>query len=195
MGNDIVDLAYAKQQSNWQRRGFLDKVFTAHEQHLIHTAKDPDQVVWLLWSLKESVYKLAIRQTNNRVFAPQKIACFLNSPTQEIQTGRVVYETGTYETTSTLTTDYIATIAFIVGPAPTYTHGIVSFVNATYSTQYHTIREYVKQQYAARLGVSEQAIRIHKNKAGAPELTVGNESQIPISLSHHGRYGSYGIPY
>ena len=32
IGNDIVDLSLAKIQSNWQRKGFLEKQFTQKEQ-------------------------------------------------------------------------------------------------------------------------------------------------------------------
>ena len=193
MGNDIVDLACAKQESNWQRRGFLDKVFTTHEQHLVHTASNPDLVVWLLWSLKESAYKLSVRRTQHRVFAPQKIACFLHETIQGTQTGRVVYEGLAYETKSIITTEYIATVAFIAGTSPTYRHIIVPFDNPSYSTQHLSIREHIKQHYSARLGVSDHTIAIHKNRAGVPYLIAGNSQPIALTISHHGRYGAYGI--
>ena len=32
IGNDIVDLNLAKTQSNWQRKGFLERQFTKKEQ-------------------------------------------------------------------------------------------------------------------------------------------------------------------
>ena len=32
IGNDIIDLALAKKENNWQRKGFLDKLFTPKEQ-------------------------------------------------------------------------------------------------------------------------------------------------------------------
>ena len=35
IGNDVVDLELAKKESNWQRRGFLSKIFTKNEQRLI----------------------------------------------------------------------------------------------------------------------------------------------------------------
>ena len=33
IGNDIVDLDLARTQSNWQRKGFLDKIFTKKEKN------------------------------------------------------------------------------------------------------------------------------------------------------------------
>ena len=35
VGNDLVDLQIAKSQSNWRRKGFLEKQFTIKEQQLI----------------------------------------------------------------------------------------------------------------------------------------------------------------
>ena len=193
IGNDIVDLAQAKQESNWRRRGFLEKVFTAHEQQLIHEAGDPDQMVWLLWSMKESAYKLMVRQTHKRTFAPKKIVCSLSEFSNMTITGTVVYEEK-YQTRSLLTPDYIATTAFPSDSIEVkYTETIVTLSDPTYQTQQRAIREHIKQQSAGLFGVSEKAIQIKKNKIGIPELIVDNSSLIPLSISHHGFYGAYII--
>ena len=71
IGNDIVDLHYAKHQSNWQRRGFLDKLFTESEQVFIRNANDSEKVVWLFWSMKESAYKIIARQEKCSFYAPK----------------------------------------------------------------------------------------------------------------------------
>ena len=193
IGNDIVDLAQAKRDSNWRRRGFLEKVFTAHEQQLVYKAGDPDQMVWLLWSMKESAYKLMVRQTQKRTFAPKKIVCSLNEFTNTTSTGTVVYEEK-YQTRSLLTPNYIATSALSSSVRwADCTQTIVTFPDPTYQTQHRSLREHIQQQNAVRFGVSEQAIQIQKNKIGAPELIVANSLSIPISISHHGFYGAYVI--
>ncbi len=194
IGNDIVDLAQAKRESNWQRRGFLAKIFTAHEQHLIREAADPDLLVWLLWSMKESAYKVHIRTTANRVFAPTKLACRLTEVTTTTATGTVDCG-GSYEIKSVLTPDYISTIAFPTNFIPPFTESVVSFADTTYQTQHRVIRERIKQDSSALLAVPELAIHIQKNKTGIPELKVGNSSGLPLSISHHGRFGAYVIIY
>ncbi len=73
IGNDIVDLQFARKESNWQRPRFLEKIFTEEERHFIHTANDKEVAVWLLWSGKESVYKIIARLEKRRFFAPKKI--------------------------------------------------------------------------------------------------------------------------
>ena len=42
IGNDIVDLALAKKQSNWRRKGYFEKIFTQQEQHLINNTQNPN---------------------------------------------------------------------------------------------------------------------------------------------------------
>ena len=192
IGNDIVDLIQAKRESNWRRRGFLAKIFTPHEQGLIHQAINPDQLVWLLWSMKESVYKLAIRSTGNRVFAPTKMACSIAELTGTTATGTVDYDERHW-TQSLLTPDYISTIAFSTDSVPSFTDAVISFADATYQTQHRVIRERIKQHGSALFAVSQQAIQIQKNQARIPELRVDNSVLLPLSMSHHGRYGAYVI--
>ncbi|SFD27512.1 4'-phosphopantetheinyl transferase family protein [Spirosoma endophyticum] len=196
IGNDIVDLAQAKQESNWRRAGFLDKVFTAHEQQLIHSANDPDCMVWLLWSMKESAYKLVNRQTGKRVFAPQKLVCHLESTGSETAVG-TVFQERTYYTKSVITNQYVATVAFTVADSQPIDQFIIPFSNTTYQTQHTVIRATIKQQCAARLSVSESTICIYKNESCVPIVLVkdrlGSQLKLPLSISHHGHYGAYVV--
>lgn len=73
IGNDVIDLTLANQESNWKRKGFLQKLFTASEQQRILKAINPFQMVWILWSIKESVYKANLRMDYKRGFYPVKI--------------------------------------------------------------------------------------------------------------------------
>ncbi|RZM18358.1 MAG: 4'-phosphopantetheinyl transferase superfamily protein, partial [Pedobacter sp.] len=52
IGNDIVDLLQASKDSDWNRKGYLDKIFTEEEQFLIASEMHSSLVVWLLWSMK-----------------------------------------------------------------------------------------------------------------------------------------------
>ena len=73
IGNDVVDLALAKVESNWQRKGYLNKIFTTKEQILIYSAENPLIMVWILWSRKEAVYKIIRQQNGERGFYPLRI--------------------------------------------------------------------------------------------------------------------------
>lgn len=107
IGNDVVDLQLAHSESNWQRRGFLDKIFTPNEKRFILNSENPEIWVWNLWSRKEAVYKIYNRQTGIRAFIPHKIECF----DFESQIGKVVCEDKIYHTQTEISETMIHSIA------------------------------------------------------------------------------------
>ena len=107
LGNDIVDLELAKIQSNWRRKNYLDKIFNAEEKLLITSAEKPDVMVWLLWSMKESAYKIHNRKTGIRNFAPNSLSCTIHSNTY----GEVNIEGSIYFTKSDLQKTFVHSIA------------------------------------------------------------------------------------
>ncbi|MDZ7615326.1 MAG: 4'-phosphopantetheinyl transferase superfamily protein [Flavobacteriaceae bacterium] len=107
IGNDIVDLQVAKKESNWQRRGFLDKLFTNEEQELIKFSSDPFQMVWLLWTMKESAYKACLHQNYNRIFSPKSIKINLISKCK----ATVIIHNTMFYTQSEIKEELIHTIA------------------------------------------------------------------------------------
>lgn len=111
IGNDIVDLATAALESNWKRKGYLEKIFTTAERFLIHTANDANIMVWLLWTMKEAVYKAAERNAQTKVFAPSALSCRDLILHKNSASGTIDYKGKTYHCKSSLTPDYIHTIA------------------------------------------------------------------------------------
>ncbi|RQO70067.1 phosphopantetheinyl transferase [Pedobacter sp. KBW06] len=111
IGNDIVDLLQADAESNWRRKGYLQKVFSSEEQQLIHSASNPCQMVWLLWSMKEAVYKIHSRKKNWQAFAPGKLYCSEVKISGQCASGVVTCQRIRYFTQSSLCPDFIHTIA------------------------------------------------------------------------------------
>lgn len=109
IGNDIVDLALAKKESNWHRKCYLDKIYTKSEQTLISIAENQEEMVWNLWSRKEAVYKIYNRQTGIRAYIPLKIECF--DLVEHI--GKVVCFDTVYYTKTEITKNYIHTTAVL----------------------------------------------------------------------------------
>lgn len=108
IGNDIIDLDLARKQSNWKRKGILNKLFTPLEQQSIHSADNPELQFWNLWSRKEAVYKIYNRETKIRGFIPMQLQCSdLNSD------GIVEIAGKTYFTRTEITADYIHTTAVV----------------------------------------------------------------------------------
>ena len=112
IGNDLVDLEQAGIESNRTRRGYLDKIYTPSEQKLITESVDPDQIVWLLWSMKEAAYKIYSRQTGTRKYAPISLACsHLDYSNEDFVQGRVTVDELCFFTKSILKKGYIHTLA------------------------------------------------------------------------------------
>lgn len=173
LGNDIVDLQLAKTQSNWERKGYLAKIFTPEEQNAILNAKNPNNMVWLFWSMKEAVYKIVNRQTLERFYSPQKFECeiiFLDDETAE---GLVAYNGITYFTKSDLSQRFICTIA---------SNEIINFkkISTKYLLNNKNYNQLLKQEFG---------INIEKNIFGIPEIIdFEQKTKKPVSISHHGRY-------
>ena len=108
IGNDVVDLDLAKTESNWKRKGFLDKIFTKAEQQLILNDESPNILVWNFWSRKEAVYKIFNRETKIRVYNPIKFEC---SASDSDGNGTVYFKAVTYYTKTHLEHNCLKTIA------------------------------------------------------------------------------------
>jgi len=107
IGNDVIDLSLAKKESNWQRKGFLKKLFSNDEQQLILEALNSFEMVWRLWSMKEAAYKIFTQQHSVRFFAPKKFECKLM---QDLK-GVVCYKGQQFYTSSIINQQYIFTKA------------------------------------------------------------------------------------
>ena len=180
IGNDIVDLHLAKTQSNWQRKGFLQKQFTEEEQTVILTSKDPFLQVWLFWSMKEAAYKCYTQKYQKRFFAPQKILCKNLSNSE----GIVTIGSEVYVITYSITADYIHSIAQ-KHMSEKMVSKIIFTKNGLSSTK--IIAQSVLSHFSAE-------VSLKKNKIGIPYL-YQQQHKMPnsITISHHGNYGAYAI--
>ena len=177
LGNDIVDLQLAATQSNWRRKGYLQKISTEQEQELILNATDQNQMVWLLWSMKEAAYKIVTIEVGERFYSPRSFECFVdlsNSPCK----GKVVFEEFSFETVSEVTEDYINTTA-----TSEYNCKIEPYLfqnSATYIEDFNKLSHH---------------FMLTKNEVNLPIIQdLLTEEFCPASISHHGRYISIVHP-
>lgn len=110
IGNDVIDLTLATQQSNWQRKNYLDKVYTPLEQEFITTATNPDEMVWSLWSRKEAVYKIIRQKGGKSGYYPKSIECLDTCSTN----GKVRFEYSIYYTKTVIHDSLLQTIAVTI---------------------------------------------------------------------------------
>lgn len=169
LGNDIVDLQLAAKQSNWRRKGYLQKIFTEQEQELILNATDQDQMVWLLWSMKEAAYKIVNRENLKRFYSPKKFSCTLYE-----NIGTVNFEDNLCYTKSEITEKLIHTIA---------SSQCENLFNAKTSFLANTAN------YLSDFNSNSKLYILEKDANGIPNLVAKtNAERYSASVSHHGDY-------
>lgn len=179
IGNDIVDLDLAKVQSNWQRKGFLEKQFTKKEQDEILASENPFLKVWMFWSMKEAAYKCYTQKVKKRFFAPKKFQCTLTSDEE----GIVVFEDLKFYTTTFLNTFCIHTIA-----GELKNDGeIISAICLP-----NTVNTEIKKILEKKTAFLFKEIEKRKTIIGAPLYYYKKKSLTnSCSISHHGNYEAY----
>ena len=178
IGNDVVDLSCARKQSNWKRKGYLDKIYTSSEQELVYSATNPDTMVWLLWTMKEATYKANQRITGIKEYAPIKIKCSIIHAESNIYWGTAIYNDLVFFTKTSVLKDYIHTIAL-------YNSKKFEDVEEIFITNYPV--DYVS--YLKDNNYLMPSSHIEKDEFGVPNLfcEISKESK-PISISHHGNF-------
>lgn len=158
IGNDVVDLWQSRQESNWQRKGFLEKLFTNQEELFIHHHLDPEIMVWLLWSMKEAAYKIYNRETKIRSFIPKDLICSnLSFTSQNCIHGQVHCHGYQYYTKTYLDNEHIHTIA-------------------------------AKKLNDLGNAVEIENKNILKDQHGIPYLQISPGKFQDVSISNHGRF-------
>ena len=180
IGNDIIDLTFARLESNWKRRGFLEKQFTANEQKLILTAKNSFILVWKFWSMKEAAYKICVQQNETRFFAPKKFDCLIKSGKK----GLVYFKNQIFYTSSIVNEKYIFTLASSEAETKAYSKIVKpELIDKTIKN---------KLEYCSAFSALE--IEQKKSKNGAPSYYYKDILLTrSCSISHHGNYGVFSL--
>ncbi|MFA6275674.1 MAG: 4'-phosphopantetheinyl transferase superfamily protein [Pedobacter sp.] len=169
LGNDIVDLQKASLESNWRRKGYLDKLFTFQEQQLILTSANPETTVWLFWSMKEAAYKIINRETSERFYSPKKFTCKIKD-----NNGFVDFDGKIMHTKSEINQNFIHTIAYS-------TSENLNNIQATYLEN--------TNNYLSDFNSKSKRYRLEKDVNGIPNLVdKSNQESHFASISHHGKY-------
>lgn len=187
IGNDIVDLKLASEQSNWRRKNFLAKVFTLGERKIFEASEDMDLTIWLLWSMKEAAYKAHQRK--------KSLPRSLNWTAQECRSlkvrekkasGIVRIQEEKYFSFSIFTPDYIHTIA--VHQKETRFHQYVSRKPLLQTKQLF------KQEISQLLQTRKAEIQLRKTETGIPIIYLENKiSPMAFSFSDHGRFSGFCV--
>ena len=185
IGNDIVDISLASTQSNWRRRGFLEKLFSKTEIDLVKRDKNPAAMVWRLWSMKESAYKANYRLHKIRRFNPQKLQCNLI----DRQLGEVKIGDNLYRIRTEINQFYIHSIALKDRFKESVHHQIHNNGSLVNSGELYDM---LLQHVAISANYDMGELFLKKTTEFIPELFENkNKLKTICSLSHHGHYGAY----
>lgn len=168
IGNDIIDLPFSRTESNWQRKGWLQKIFSAEELLFIAEATDQEQMVWLLWSMKESAYKIINRQTHITSYNPKAFQCSNIKYFGDIAEGIVRFKNAVIRSQSVISREFIHTTASIQN-------------NCT------DISVYIWNESECSAPPLPGTM-VLKDEYGIPYLPGPLQSKRPVSKSHHGRF-------
>lgn len=180
IGNDIIDLSQARKQSNLQRKGFLEKLFSDNEKKLILNSISYFDMIWMLWSMKEAAYKIYTQQHNIRFFAPKKFECKL---TNEFN-GVICIKGQNFYSNSIINPNFIFTIAILNKKKKSYSE----------ITSPDQIDIKIKSKLNELTGLNISAIKQKKSKNGAPRYYYKKKLLTSsCSITHHGDYGAYSF--
>lgn len=181
IGNDIIDLKKAALDSNWKRKGYLSKLFTIKEQSLISNEKVSFNMVWRLWSMKESVYKVYIQKGGERAFIPSKIECFITSQTE----GYALLNNEKYNLSTVIEKEYIYTFTNSNMEVKAF-HSICNLQS--------DIKNEVLKKLSENYKIKKNQFSIVKDDKNIPKIMLKDEFlDIPISITHHGEYQAFSI--
>ena len=214
-GNDIISLNHIDIARTKQAR-FYTKFLLPAEVNLYndsHLSKlNFENFVWLLWSVKESVFKFCKRNSPQLIFAPGKIIVESIQPplvnnrnsfvTEEI-TGTSSIKKECYQcvitvgshvfySRSKLYTEIIHTIVNNKDDFNDIYWGIRQIENAQPNSQSENVRHLILKTISNLYPDAE--ISIDKNNAGCPVVKMNeNEMNIPVSFTHHGHFVAYSF--
>lgn len=199
IGNDVISISASSDSPKTRCERFIRKLFTINEQRLIRdtNSEDREQLIWLLWSMKESAYKSFFKQFKKRRFAPKMFDCYLNPPHKEAHctAGNVRTIFQDYSTQSYILEDCIHTVAFINKRQVIHDY-CFPLKSDRYGVQAGTVRRRMCKELAQLEGCPPGEIEIRKDAKGIPQVYIFNKkAEFDVSMSHHGTFGAYAISH
>lgn len=193
IGNDIVDLSMGTIGDGERRVRFMKKLFTNDEMDIIESLGKDDKWIWLLWSIKESVYKIVFREEQKTRYAPKSLKCIsMSSSGEGIYHAKVDYEGFYFESRSIISREYIHTIAskslveIDQSTSEIFTIPSKKNENIINNKIVESVISSKKYELASRLSIIKDKNRI-------PHLYDGVDEIGYLSISHHGRFGAFAI--
>ncbi|MDB5116827.1 MAG: 4-phosphopantetheinyl transferase superfamily protein [Mucilaginibacter sp.] len=209
-GNDIVALQLINRERTCHPV-FYSKFITDIELDLYSRsdAMPFENFIWLLWSVKESVYKYLKRGDAALVFSPSKIQVQnidlsdyhfnsffeyneLESTSSNFYSGSILCDGYLLYFQSLIQSEFIATV---VNGQESFNHvywGVQPIASDNYTDQSKAVRTFALTKLAGLF--PDYKLQFKKSPVGYPVLlNESTEMDIPVSFAHHGNYVAYSF--
>lgn len=213
LGNDIVSLIFISNTKHDNIR-YVNKILTHEEKQIVAGSDLKENMLWLLWSVKESTYKTYSRFCPDYPFSAMAISAVPSCLTlaEYITDGEIIESSGfnnirTIESVSlvcgmeffcksVLTKNYIHTFSCDSNENLNRVHwGFAEIPEVNSNLQSVTARLLARRHIAEIYSLREMDIHIplsHEIAAGPPVIFVDKKlSTVPVSISHHNKHVGY----
>jgi phosphopantetheinyl transferase (holo-ACP synthase) len=192
VGNDVVDLLDPDARDGARHPRFDARVFAPQELAAIAASEAPSRLRWLLWAAKEAAYKAARRERPAIVFSPPRFVVSVHGERR----AEVRHDAACFDVAFEPGEGFVHAIA----TGRTRAHG--SYFGAAGSLDALTrdgsssdaVRALAIASLAPRLGAAPEDLTILRDarRGRVPRLLrFGREIDVPLSLSHHGRFVAF----
>lgn len=214
IGNDIVDLLHPHAQGKSRNTRFRKRIFLPEEENLLLADRQPDAMLWALWTGKEAAYK-AIQKDQLDIASIPLLYKVAFDRTEEMGTadarlpgerrllGTVSTPRGNIRLDTLITSSYVHSIASSFSPDSDtrIVWQVERMPCGDPAPEYESL--YVRAAAIKSLvqclpGSSPQDMEIRRDKGphglGPPSVYLrGQLTAIDISLSHEGAYAAYAF--
>lgn len=191
IGNDIISIQMIREQPRANNAAYLAKVLTRNEFNTLENTIDKELVLWKMWALKESAYKLEYKINKIRRFAPKTIECKVDQPESRWSLASIHTASSTYWG-KVWHNKYVihALVASSKAELTAIKFG-TTFLHADQpADQSFLVRKELREMVSNNLGLNKEDLSIHKEE-GIPIVSLKDKVlKLDISLSHHGHWGA-----
>ncbi len=189
VGNDVVDLTLPETRGKAADARFVRRVCAEAERDLLAGSDDPDRALWMLWTAKETGYKVAKKRWPGIAFSPVRFRVSGLALADEGGHGRVRYDALEVGVCWRVCPESV----HCVGAWPRDATGIDAEVALSLgeASASHAARG-LAGELLARRGVT--GVRVERERLrrgwGPPRVWQGGRplEGCDLSLSHHGRW-------
>lgn len=205
VGNDIVDLQARGTTGRSQDRRFVNRILSGDEKQILSDQKEnPDTLLWAFWTAKETAFKAVSKTfptvssaprrypvTLNQRLLKSNMSGFVTTPVGKVAVSLFIHKSHVHCIGTTGSPDHLERTFYDIQK--------IDFKQdkpPTPDQQSYWVRKLAKKKIARYLNLDYRDFNIQRDQGehgiGPPVMRFKNhQTDIDISLSHHGRYVAY----